>query len=134
MKRISGVNLQEPARIEYALTKVFGIGPTRSKAILTKVKVSPDIRVKDLSDEDLKSIQQEVETIMVEGDLREELRQAINRLREAGSYRGIRHTRGLPARGQRTRSNARTRRGKRMTVGSFKKEDMVKMQQNAQKK
>ncbi len=133
MKRISGVNLLEPARIEYALTKVFGIGPKRAFDVLTRAKISVDRRVKDLTEDNLKAIQKEVDTYLVEGDLREDLRQAIKRLREAGSYRGIRHTRGLPARGQRTRSNARTRRGKRMTVGSFKKEDMVK-QQNAAKK
>jgi small subunit ribosomal protein S13 len=134
MIRISGRNLPDDKRIEYALTIVYGIGWKKSADILTKIGIDTHRKVKDLTDEEVQKIQAEVGTIKVEGDLKEEINSNIKRLREIGAYRGIRHLRGLPARGQRTRSNARTRRGKRKTVGALKKEDLAKLQQAAAKK
>lgn len=134
MIRISGRNLPDDKRIEYALTIVYGIGWKKSADILTKIGIDTHKKVKDLTDDEVQKIQAEVGTIKVEGDLKEEVNSNIKRLREIGAYRGIRHLRGLPARGQRTRSNARTRRGKRKTVGALKKEDLAKLQQAAAKK
>ncbi len=134
MIRISGRNLPDDKRIEYALTIVYGIGWKKSAEILEKVGVDTHKKVKDLSEDEVHKIQTEVSTFKVEGDLKEEINSNIKRLREIGSYRGVRHLRGLPSHGQRTRSNARTRRGKRKTVGALKKEDMVKLQAAAAKK
>ena|SRR3989344_3152550 len=129
MIRIAGRNLPDDKRIEYALTFVYGIGWKRSSDILNKCSVDLHKKVKDLSEEEVHKIQKEVSVFKVEGDLKEEVNSNIKRLREIGSYRGIRHLRGLPSRGQRTRSNARTKRGKRKTVGALKKEDMLRVQQ-----
>ncbi len=134
MIRISGRNLPDDKRIEYALTIVYGIGWKISADILTKIGIDTHKKVKDLTEDEVQKIQAEVGTIKVEGDLKEEINSNIKRLREIGAYRGIRHLRGLPARGQRTRSNARTRRGKRKTVGALKKEDLARIQQAAAKK
>lgn len=134
MIRISGRNLPDDKRIEYALTIVYGIGWKISADILTKIGIDTHKKVKDLTEDEVQKIQAEVGTIKVEGDLKEEINSNIKRLREIGAYRGIRHLRGLPARGQRTRSNARTRRGKRKTVGALKKEDLARLQQAAAKK
>jgi small subunit ribosomal protein S13 len=110
--RIDGVNLPTSKRIEYALPYVFGLGLKRSRDILTKLKIDYSKRVKDLSDEEIASIQREVTaTYRTEGDLRKEIRMNIKRLQDIGSYRGLRHKKGLPARGQRTKTNARTRKG-----------------------
>lgn len=113
MARISGVNLPENKRIEYALPYVFGIGLHRAQDILKKVKISFDKRVKDLSNDEIALIQNAVNEYKVEGDLRKEIMLNIKRLQEIGSYRGTRHKKGLPARGQRTKTNARTRKGPR---------------------
>jgi small subunit ribosomal protein S13 len=103
--------------------------------VLKEASINPDTRVKELSEEDVKKLQTIIEkNFKVEGDLKEEINNNIKRLREIGAYRGIRHLRGLPARGQRTKSNARTRRGKRRTVGALKKEDMLRLQAAATKK
>ena len=126
MKRLQGITLPEDKRVEYALTLLYGVGPNRAKEILAALKMDTAKRVKDLTEEEVRSLQLEVEKAKVEGDLREEVRNNIKRLREIGSYRGMRHAHGLPGHGQRTKSNARTNRGKRKTVGSFKKEDMAK--------
>ncbi len=134
MIRISGRNLPDDKRIEYALTNVYGIGWKKSSDILNKIGIDINKKVKDLTEEDVHKIQEEVSTFKVEGDLKEEINSNIKRLREIGSYRGVRHLRGLPARGQRTRSNARTRRGKRKTVGALKKEDLARLTQAAAKK
>lgn len=134
MIRISGRNLPDEKRIEYALTFVYGIGWKRSAQILEKVGIDVHKKVKDLTEEEIHKIQTEVSTRKVEGDLKEEISANIKRLREIGAYRGIRHLRGLPSRGQRTRSNARTKRGRRKTVGALKKEDMLRIQQAATKK
>lgn len=114
MARIEGVNLPREKRIEYALPYVFGIGLKLSKDILNKLSINLDTRVKDLSDEEIASIQKEVSSnYLTEGDLRKDIRLNIKRLQDIGSYRGLRHKRSLPARGQRTKTNARTRKGPR---------------------
>lgn len=114
MARIEGVNLPRQKRIEYGLTYLFGIGLKSSRDILNKLKISFDKRVKDLTDSEVSSIQKEVTANYVtEGDLRKDIRQNIRRLQEINSYRGIRHKKSLPVRGQRTKTNARTRKGPR---------------------
>lgn len=113
MARISGVTLPDQKRIEYALPYVYGLGLKLSQDILNKLKINLDKRVKDLTDDEVGSIQQEVNKYVVEGDLRKEITLNIKRLQEIGSYRGTRHKKGLPARGQRTKTNARTRKGPR---------------------
>lgn len=114
MARIEGVNLPRQKRIEYGLTYVFGIGLKLSRDILTKLDIDYNKRVKDLSEEEITSIQKEVSSnYLTEGDLRKEIRQNVRRLQEIGSYRGLRHKRSLPVRGQRTKTNARTRKGPR---------------------
>jgi small subunit ribosomal protein S13 len=123
MARIAGVDLPNNKRVEVALTYIFGIGLTTSKNILAEAKVDPDKRVKDLADEEINDIRKIIEKITkVEGDLRTEIAMNIKRLMDIGCYRGIRHRRGLPVRGQNTKNNARTRKGKRgAPVGGKKK-------------
>ncbi len=127
MARISGIELQDKVRVDYALTRLKGIGWVKSASVLADAKVPAATRVKDLSAEEVAKITAALEKHMVEGDLVRNIRENIQRLREIGSYRGIRHSRGLPTRGQRTKSNARTKRGKRKTVGAFKKEMLAKV-------
>jgi small subunit ribosomal protein S13 len=120
--RIAGVDLPRDKRIEIGLTYIYGIGLTRSKQILEATGVNPDTRVKDLSDSDVAALREEVETkYQIEGDLRRWEAMNIKRLMDIGSYRGRRHRAGLPVRGQRTRTNSRTRRGGRRTVAGKKK-------------
>jgi len=121
MARISGIDLPRDKRIEIGLTKIFGIGIPTSKRILAQTGVSPDIRVKDLTTEDEQRLREVIETMKVEGDLRREIASNIKRLTDIGCYRGIRHRRGLPVRGQRTKTNARTRKGPKRTVAGKKK-------------
>ena len=122
MARIAGVDLPREKRIEIGLTYVYGIGRVSSNKILAQAGVNPDIRVRDLSDDDVKKIQEVIdETMVVEGDLRREIALNIKRLQEIGCYRGIRHRRGLPVRGQKTKTNARTRKGPKKTVANMKK-------------
>ncbi len=122
MARISGVDLPREKRVEIGLTYIYGIGRTSSKRILEKAGVDPDIRCKDLSDEDVAKLREVIdETMVVEGDLRREVALNIKRLQEIGCYRGIRHRRGLPVRGQKTKTNARTRKGPKRTVANKKK-------------
>ena len=122
MARIAGVDLPRTKRIEIGLTYIYGIGRTRSNKILGEAGVSPDIRVKDLSEEDVRTISKVIEEQGgVEGDLRKEVSMNIKRLMEIGSYRGGRHRRGLPVRGQRTRTNSRTRKGPRKGTIAKKK-------------
>ncbi len=116
MARIEGVDLPRNKRIEVALTYIYGIGRTRSRQILDQMGVNPDTRVKDLSEDDIQKLREGVGQFRVEGELRREVQMNIKRLIEIGSYRGLRHRRNLPVRGQRTRTNARTRRGPRKTV------------------
>ena len=114
MARIAGVDLPRNKRIETGLTYIYGIGPTRSKIILSQAGISADVRVKDLSEEEVSQISRVIDAVGgVEGDLRQEISMNIKRLMDIGSYRGFRHRRSLPVRGQRTHTNARTRRGPR---------------------
>ena len=117
MARIEGVDLPRNKRVEIGLTYLYGIGSTRAQAILAQTKVNPDIRVKDLSEADVQAIREFIsKNYKVEGDLRREVQMSIKRLIEIGSYRGMRHRRNLPVRGQRTRTNSRTRKGTKKTV------------------
>ncbi|MDR1740885.1 MAG: 30S ribosomal protein S13 [Synergistaceae bacterium] len=121
MARISGVDLPREKRIEIALTYIFGIGLASAKRILSKTGVNPDVRVKDLSEDDAQKLRREIEeNYRVEGDLRREVSMNIKRLVDIGCYRGVRHKLGLPVRGQRTKTNARTRKGPRHTVANKK--------------
>ena len=123
MARISGVDLPKEKRVEVGLTYIYGIGLTSSQKILEKAGINPDTRVKDLTDEQINLIRKEIdENFKVEGDLRREVALNIKRLTEIGCYRGLRHRRGLPVRGQRTKTNARTRKGPRKVVSRSKKE------------
>ena len=122
MARISGVDLPREKRVEIGLTYIYGIGRASSNRILTEAKVNPDTRVKDLTDEEVARIRDVIdETQTVEGDLRREIAMNIKRLQEIGCYRGIRHRKGLPVRGQKTKTNARTRKGPKRTVANKKK-------------
>ena len=121
MARLVGVDLPRDKRIEVGLTYIYGIGPTTSKKILAETGVDPDIRVRDLTEDDLAKLRDYITpNITTEGDLHREVRQNINRLMEIGCYRGLRHRRGLPVRGQRTHTNARTRKGPRKQIGGKK--------------
>jgi len=122
MARISGVDLPREKRVEIALTYIYGIGRASSNKILDKAEVNPDTRVKDLTDDEVAKISKVIDdTMMVEGDLRRETALNIKKLQEIGSFRGIRHRKGLPVRGQRTKTNARTRKGPKRTVANKKK-------------
>lgn len=116
MARIEGVDLPRNKRVEIALTYIYGIGRHTSKKLLEAAGVSPDTRVQNLTEEEVQRLREQVGTLTVEGDLRRQVQLNIKRLSEIGSYRGLRHRRNLPARGQRTRTNARTRRGVKKTV------------------
>ncbi len=122
MARIAGVDLPNNKRIEVALTYIYGIGQTRAKDIVRKAHVDPDTRVNKLTDTEIASLRNIIEkSYKIEGELRTETAMNIKRLIDIGSYRGLRHRRGMPARGQRTRTNARTRKGKKKTVAGKKK-------------
>ena len=122
MARLVGVDLPRNTRIEIALTYIYGIGLTTAKEIIAATGVDPDIRVKDLSEEDLAKLRDYIQqNLKVEGDLHREVSQNVKRLMEIGCYRGLRHRRGLPVRGQRTHTNARTRKGPRKQIGGKKK-------------
>lgn len=122
MARIAGVDLPRKKKIQWALTYIFGIGLTTSKRILDATKVDPDTRTQDLTDDDVARLKREIEeNYRVEGDLRREIAMNIDRLKRIRSYRGLRHQRNLPCRGQRTKTNARTRRGKRKMITGKKK-------------
>lgn len=124
--RIAGYNLQDAKRVDIALTYIYGIGRRNVISILKKAEVESAKRVKSLSEDEQKRIQKVLEGYKLEGDLRAEVQANIKRLKEIASYRGGRHSKNLPVRGQRTRSNARTKRGKRVTIGAIKKEEAVK--------
>lgn len=121
MARIAGVDIPRNKRVVISLTYIFGVGLTTSKSVLEKCGISEEIRVKDLTDEQVNAIRTELDSYKVEGDLRRETSLNIKRLMEIGCYRGIRHRKGLPVRGQRTKTNARTRKGPRRTVANKKK-------------
>ena len=123
MARISGVDLPREKRVEIGLTYIYGIGVSSSKRILSEAGVNPDTRCKDLTDEEVGKIRDAIDadSILIEGDLRREIAINIKRLQEIGCYRGIRHRKGLPVRGQKTKTNARTRKGPKKTVANKKK-------------
>lgn len=122
MARIAGVDLPRDKRIEVGLTYIYGIGPTRAAQVLEKTGISKDTRVRDLTEDETNRLREVIEReFAVEGDLRREVQMNIRRLIDIGSYRGLRHRRGLPVRGQRTRTNARTRKGPRRAVAGKKK-------------
>jgi len=122
MARIAGIDLPREKRVEIALTYIFGIGRTTSNRILADTGISPDTRVRDLTEEEVSKLREIIDkTLKVEGDLRREVALNIKRLQEIGSYRGIRHRRGLPVRGQRTKTNARTRKGKARAIAGKRK-------------
>jgi small subunit ribosomal protein S13 len=122
MARIAGVDLPREKRVEIGLTYIYGIGRSSATKIVEQAGVNPDTRVRDLTDEEVKKLSTVIEeTMMVEGDLRREIALNIKRLQEIGCYRGIRHRKGLPVRGQKTKTNARTRKGPRRTVANKKK-------------
>ncbi|GIW61286.1 MAG: 30S ribosomal protein S13 [Patescibacteria group bacterium] len=132
--RIAGVNIPDEKRVDIALTYLYGIGRSNVKHILKAANIDASRRVKDLTEEEQKRITKALDAIKIEGDLRAEVLENIKRLKETGTYRGLRHIRNLPVRGQRTRSNARTKRGKRVTIGAIKKEIAAKMEAAAKAK
>lgn len=127
MVRISGVNLPDQKRVDIGITYLFGIGRSNARIVIKNAGIDGAKRIKNLTEEEVGKLQKAIEQFKVEGDLRQEINQNIRRLEEIGAYRGLRHRRGLPARGQRTRSNARTKRGKRKTVGTVRKEVVSKI-------
>lgn len=130
MARIAGVDIPNEKRIDIALSYVYGVGRSNTNRILKEANVDPSRRTKDLNEQEVGRIQKTIEaTYKVEGDLRQEISENIKRLKAIAAYRGVRHARNLPVRGQRTRSNARTKRGKRQTVGALRKEVRAKLDQ-----
>jgi small subunit ribosomal protein S13 len=122
LARIAGVNLPREKRLEVALTYIYGIGPSTAHKVASELGLSPDQKVRDLTDEEVTKLRQYIDAdLQVEGDLRRDRSQNVKRLQEIGAYRGIRHRRGLPVNGQRTKTNARTRKGPKKTVGRGKK-------------
>lgn len=128
MARIAGIELQDNWRLEYALTKIKGIGWSLSKEILDSLKIDPSKKVSGLTSAEVTKLISKFEEYSTEGELLGQVHRNVSRLKNIGSYRGVRHMRGLPVRGQRTKTNARTKRGKRKTVGAFKKETLTKTQ------
>src|SRR5471030_648791 len=127
MARISGVNIPDTKRVEIALTYIFGIGITTSRKILVETGISPDTRVKELTEAEVSKLREVIDkNYHVEGDLQREISLNIKRLKEINSYRGLRHKANLPVRGQRTKTNARTKRGKKVTMGSGRKKSSAK--------
>jgi len=124
--RIAGVDLPNEKRIEAALPYIFGVGRARAKKIIAECSIDPNTRAKNLTEDEIGKLQRKVEEYKVEGDLRREIQGNIKRLQEIASYRGTRHAKNLPARGQRTRTNARTKRGKRITIGTIRKDVVQK--------
>lgn len=127
MPRLLGVDIPDNKRIEVALTYVYGVGPVKSVEILKQAGIDLNLRAKDLTSQDLAKIQKILDEYKTEGDLRKEIRENIQRLKRINSYRGLRHTQNLPVRGQRTKVNARTKRGKRKTIGALTKEAAQKI-------
>jgi small subunit ribosomal protein S13 len=128
MPRIAGVDIPVEKRTEVALTYIYGIGRNNVKFILAEASVNPDKRAKDLTSEEVARLQRIIDRYNTEGNLRKQIRENIERLKRIGAYRGLRHIANLPARGQRTRVNARTKKGKRKTVGALKKEMLQKLE------
>jgi len=133
LARIAGVDLQRNKRIEIALCYIFGVGRATAQKILKETGVNPGTKVHELTEGDIKKIREALQRIRVEGDLRRDVAMNIKRLIDIGTYRGLRHKRGLPVRGQRTRTNSRTRKGKRKTVGVMRKEVKAMIDNTAKK-
>ena len=131
MARIAGIEINDKWKVDYALTNIKGIGWSLSGTILDDLSIDKSKRISDLSTEEINKIAKKIESYPTEGELARQVRSNITRLVQIGSYRGIRHSRGLPSRGQRTKTNARTKRGKRKTVGAFKKEALAKLQKDS---
>lgn len=127
MPRIAGIDLNNEKRVDIALTRLYGVGRKNVVGILKNAQVDPAKRVKELLEDELNRIQKALDSIKVEGDLRSDVHANITTLKQIGSYRGMRHSRNLPSRGQRTKSNARTKRGKRVTIGAIRKEMAEKL-------
>lgn len=129
MPRIAGKDIPGEKKVPFALRYIYGVGSARSQKIVKQAKIDPDKRARDLTSQEINQIQKLLEEYPIEGDLRRQVNDNINRLKRIKTYRGIRHIKGLPVRGQRTRTNARTRKGKRKTVGAMKKEDALKLEE-----
>jgi small subunit ribosomal protein S13 len=129
MPRIAGHDIPDNKKINFSLQYIYGIGPHLAEEIVKKCKINPDKRAKELTGEEINRIQAALDTYMIEGDLRREVNDNIARLKRIQAYRGLRHIAGLPTRGQRTRSNARTKRGARRTIGSMSKEAASKLEE-----
>lgn len=129
MPRIAGHDIPDNKKINFSLQYIYGIGPYLAEEIVKKCKINPDKRAKELTGEEINRIQAALDTYMIEGDLRREVNDNIARLKRIQAYRGLRHIAGLPTRGQRTRSNARTKRGARRTIGSMSKEAASKLEE-----
>ena len=127
--RIVGVNIPDEKRVDIALSYIYGIGRKNVIPVLKQAEIDASKRAKTLTEDEIKRLTKVLEVYKIEGDLKAEIAGNVRRLRDIGSYRGMRHAHGLPVRGQRTRSNARTKRGKRVTIGAIKKEVMAKMEQ-----
>ena len=128
MFRIQGVTMQDKDKVQYSLSRLFGLGMKTSLVVLNDLKIDVSKRIKDLSEDEIKNVTAALEKVKIEGNLREEIQEDIKRQKSISSYRGIRHIRGLPVRGQRTKSNARTKKGKKQTVGAFTKEYWAKLE------
>lgn len=125
--RIAGINIPDEKRVDIALTYLYGVGRSNASQVLKEAQVEGSKRVRELSEEEIGRIQKALDSQKIEGDLRAEVLENVKRLKELKTYRGLRHSKNLPVRGQRTRSNARTKRGKRITIGAIKKEVAIKM-------
>lgn len=130
MPRIAGKDIPDNKKVPYALTSIYGIGLSLAQDIIEKAKINPDKRAKELDGQEINSLQKLLENFITEGDLRRQISDNIGRLQRIKTYRGARHSAGLPVRGQRTRVNARTRKGKKKTVGSISKEAATKIEGN----
>jgi small subunit ribosomal protein S13 len=128
MPRISGVNIPEQKQVKISLTYIFGIGEETALKILKKLSIRPELRTKDLTSDQILKLQNEIKELMVEGELKRTIRNNIEILKRIKSYRGLRHSMGLPSRGQRTKTNARTKKGKKKTVGAMTKDIRSKME------
>lgn len=134
MPRIAGVDIPEEKRVVVALTYIMGIGRSNVYQLLNQAGVDPSVRVKQLTPNQITRLQKAVDTVPTEGEVRKQVRENIQRLKRIGSYRGLRHSQNMPTRGQKTRTNARTKRGKRKTVGALKKKELAKIQSRTESK
>jgi small subunit ribosomal protein S13 len=131
--RIAGIDIPNHLKLEYALRAIQGVGPITVKQLITKTNVDPHKTASEITDEEIAKIQKALDGTLYGGELRRQIAQNITRLKNINSYRGLRHKQNLPVKGQRTRTNARTKRGKRVTVGAFKKSEITKQEQTSQK-